>query len=198
MVKEQSNITVSEAIIIVGKQFYGDKFSLENKQTKDFYKKIFTSIYKNEKGIFITGSIGVGKTASMRIMQRLLKDTERRFKWVSGYELKDMSETYTSAEIKEYYGKSLLCDLYIDDIGFSLDVKRYGNTVNIISEIIMERYDLFITSGYRTHLSSNIVAYLKNDDGKTPTIEKMYGNRVLDRIKEMCELIVWNGESLRK
>lgn len=191
--------TVSEAIEIIGKEIYGEKFSIEPPKTKQLYKKLFGIISgKKPKGAFITGSIGVGKSAAMRVMQKLLKDTENKFLWVSGYELKDLAEQITAGEIKAMYGYQLKCDLYIDDIGFSVDVKRYGNTVNIISEIIMERYELFISSHYKTHLSSNIVASLKEDKPNTPTIEKVYGLRVLDRMMEMCEMIVWNGESLRK
>ena len=62
----------------------------------------------------------------------------------------------------------------------------------------MERYELFITSGFKTHLSSNLVTAIKNNTENLPTLEKVYGNRVLDRVKEMCDLITWKGESLRK
>ncbi len=147
-------------------------------------------------GFAYDGIVGIGKSAMMRIFHRMFKDTERKFKWVSGLELKDMAEQMTTGEIKNIYGYGLKCDLYIDDIGFTVDVKRYGNTVNIISEIIMDRYDLFISSGFKTHLSSNIVT--STQDANTPSIEKIYGNRVLDRVVEINELIVWNGKSLRR
>jgi DNA replication protein DnaC len=182
---------------------FGNSFSISNPETFEVYKKVYERLLiglkrKKSKGVFITGSIGVGKTAMMKIIQRAFKDTERRFKWVSGYELRDLSEQMPIMEIKGIYGANLKCDLYIDDIGLSIDVKRYGNTVNIISEIMMERYELYVYNGYKTHLSSNIVAAVKDNSKNIPTIEKIYGARVLDRIKEMCDLIIWNGESLRK
>lgn len=193
----------SKKIEIIGKELYGDDFSITEHKAREVYKTVYERLIiglkrKKSKGVFITGSIGIGKSAMMKVMQRLFKDTQRRFKWVSGYELRDLSEELTIIEIKELYGANLKCDLYIDDIGFSIDVKRYGNTVNIISEIIMERYELYVGSGYKTHLSSNVVAAIKNNEKNLPTIEKIYGLRVLDRIKEMCDLIIWNGESLRK
>lgn len=203
MVEIKKKLSGSDKINIIGRELYGDSFSIENVVTRDVYKKVYERIIiglkrKKSKGIFITGSIGIGKTAMMKVIQRLFKDTERRFKWISGHELKDLSETLTIMEIKDMYGAGLKCDLYIDDIGFSIDVKRYGNTVNIISEIIMDRYDLYISSGFKTHISSNITAAIKNNEKNIPTIERLYGVRVLDRIKEMCDLIIWNGESLRK
>lgn len=203
MVEEKIKLTGADKIKIIGHELYGETFSIDNQQTHEVYKKVYERLMiglkrKKSKGLFIIGSIGIGKTAMMKVTQRLFKDTQRRFKWVSGYELKDLSETLTIMEIKNLYGAGLKCDLYIDDIGFSIDVKRYGNTVNIISEIIMDRYELYISSGFKTHISSNVTASIKNNDRNIPTIERLYGVRVLDRIKEMCDLITWNGESLRK
>lgn len=193
----------AEKIKSIGIELYGKDFSIDETVIREVYKKVYDRLVlgirrKKSKGVFITGSIGIGKSAMMKVMQRLFKDTDRRFKWVSGYELKDLSEEMTIMQIKALYGASLKCDLYIDDIGFSIDVKRYGNTVNIISEIIMERYDLYVSSGFKTHLSSNLAADIRNNERNIPTIKKIYGARVLDRIKEMCDLIIWNGESLRK
>jgi DNA replication protein DnaC len=95
------------------------------------------------------------------------------------------------------YGFDLKHDLYIDDIGFSVDVKRYGNTVNIITEILMERYDLFVSTGIKTHLSSNIMTHIVNDINNKPTLKIIYGARIVDRIKEMCEVIIFKGNSQR-
>lgn len=196
-------ISGSETIEIIGKDIYGDKFSIKDPKRNSIYKTVYNQLIlgisdSNAKGIFVTGGVGVGKSAMMQVFQMLFKDTERRFKRVSGYELKDLSEELSVAQIKALYGSGLKCDLYIDDIGFSVDSKRFGNTINIISEIIIDRYELFVNSGYKTHLSSNILAFLKNNETNTPTIETMYGVRVLDRIKEMCDLIIWKGDSLRK
>jgi len=193
----------SEAISIIGVELYGKKFSIADKAMYENYKNCYeifvNSLFeKTDKGVLVVGGIGAGKTAMMRIMQRLFKDTERKFLWINAYDLKDMAEVYTTSEIKMSYGSDLKCDLYIDDIGFSMDVKRYGNTVNIITEILMERYELFINSGFRTHLSSNIPTFLKNNTEKIPTLENVYGERVLDRIREMCDLITFKGESKRK
>ncbi len=196
---------VSEAILMLGVEMYGDSFNLDDETVKNSYKKMYVNLRdrainegkKSKKGALVIGGIGVGKSAMMKIMQRLFKDTESRFKWVNAYELKDLSEVYTTSEIKEMYGYDLKCDLYIDDIGVSLDVKRYGNTVNIISELLMERYDLYINSGYRTHLSSNLKTDILNNLNKTPTLKSMYGSRLLDRIKEMNEINIFKGNSKR-
>lgn len=190
-------------ILDFGLKMYGEDFSLRDAELLAIYKKVYDYFLKRDKnkckkGILVIGGLGVGKSAMMKIMQRIFKDTNSRFKWVNAYDLKDLSEVYTTSQIKEMYGYDLKMDLYIDDIGISVDVKRYGNTVNIITEMLMERYDLFISSGYKTHLSSNLLTSITNDVHNTPTLKSVYGARILDRIKEMTEVIKFKGESQRK
>lgn len=195
-------ITGKEIILEIGKSMYGSEFSLSDESVLkaytlcyDYFKK--RSRGKCKKGLLIIGGLGVGKSAMIRIMQRVFKDTDARFKWVNAYDLKDLSELYTVSQIKEMYGYDLKMDLYIDDIGISVDVKRFGNTVNIITEILMERYDLFISSGYKTHLSSNLVTSISLENNNIPTLKSVYGARILDRIKEMVDLIKFKGVSKR-
>ena len=201
MVKELK--TGKDAIIFLGKQMYGEDFNLDTENVCKVYQSVYEYLVKQskgklKKGLLVIGGLGVGKSAMMKIMQRVFKETTARFKWVNAYELKDLSEIYTTSQIKEMYGYDLKMDLYIDDIGVSVDVKRYGNTVNIITEILMERYDLFINSGFKTHLSSNLITSITNDVKNTSTLKTVYGERILDRIIEMTTVIIFKGESYRK
>ena len=195
--------TGKDAIAILGKEMYGVNFNLDTEAVCNTYKIVYEYLIKQSKskiskGLLIIGGLGVGKSAMMKIMQRLFKNTNSRFKWVNAYELKDLSEIYTVSQVKEMYGYDLKMDLYIDDIGVSVDVKRYGNTVNIITEILMERYDLFISSGYKTHISSNLVTSITNDLKNTSTLKTVYGERILDRIIEMTTVVIFKGSSQRK
>ena len=196
------NLKASEIILLIGKELYGDNFSLDYNGLINTYKTVYNSLIiglnNKSKGILLIGNIGVGKTALMKIMQRLFKDTDRRFRIVTSTALKDLSEELKLGEIKEMYGYGLKNDLYIDDIGFMSSVKVYGNSINIITEIIMDRYDLFISTGYKTHFSSNIVTAYLNNNNNYPSIENVYGARVLDRMKQMCNLVNIDGKSLRK
>jgi DNA replication protein DnaC len=195
----------SEAIQIIGSKLYRD-FDISKEPRTTIYKTVYEKFlrrledYNSEKGLLLVGSIGVGKTAIMRIMQKLFKDSKSAFRWVNSYDLCDMVEESSVSEIKEIYGKSFLMDLYIDDIGIGNGtLQKYGNRINIISEVLIERYELFVESGIKTHLSSNLPTRI--DKKKYPnvqTLEDLYGNRITDRINEMCENIIWKGESLRK
>lgn len=195
--------TAYEIIQKVGNDFYGETFDIKNEETQKAYRDVYDIFLrsindKKSKGILCIGDIGVGKSAMMKIYQRIFKDTSARFKWVSSKELKDLAEIYPVSQIMEMYGQDFKTDLYIDDIGLMIDVKRYGNTINIISELILERYDLFVSTGIKTHFSSNLPPRLKVNPNNIPTLETVYGSRVLDRLKQMTQVIVFKGESKRK
>lgn len=185
---------VSEIITTLGKDF-NKNFSIEKEPLFSKYKEVYSILSKGEKGVLLVGSIGSGKSMMMRVMQRLFKDTENRFRWINSSDLKDLIEEVGVSKIKEMYGKGLKMDLYIDEIGSSLSSKHYGNSINIISEIIYERNDLYVMSGIKTHFSSNISPTSNNKSMET--LSSIYGERCYDRMVEMCELISWKSKSLR-
>ena len=200
-------LSAVDAINIIGQKLLPN-FKLEDPKMLECYEKVFNVFSKSleigtrgTKSVFLIGSKGVGKSACMRVMNALFRDTERTFRYIKGSELVKMLDLMKPAEIKERYGFECKSDLYIDDIGLAQVVKKeYGNEINIISEILIERYDLFISEGFKTHLSSN--RFFNIDRVKVPdaprTIYEMYGDVVCDRIKEMATIITWQGESLRK
>ncbi len=197
-------MTGSEAIKIVGTQFVED-FDIESESLKTAYKTSYQVFIdgldnsKKSKGLLIIGGIGCGKSIMMRVYQKLFKDSTRGFKWVNAGSLKDMMDELSVSEIKEMYGYDCKMDLYIDDIGVGFNMtNKFGNKINIISEIIMDRYELFISEGYKTHFSTNLFPHIDNNPDNTPTLKIIYGNRVYDRMKEMCQLVIINSQSLRK
>lgn len=136
----------------------------------------------------------------MRTFQVLFRETARRFRWVNCLDFKDMLEDdLKPSEIKFMYGKAFKCDLYIDDLGLGqTDFRKYGNVTNIIAEILFERDELFVAEGWRTHLSSNIPTTVHPSlPPEVKSLERLYGDRVLDRIKQLDNLIQWTGKSLR-
>lgn len=199
-------MTGSEAITQVGRSIT-PHFNIDEEPRRSIYRQVYEKFIRglkpegvHEKGVLLIGGIGVGKSILMLVIQRLFKDTPRRFKKVTALELKDLLTEYTEADVKRIYGRELLMDLYIDDIGFEGGgYKRYGNDIHIVAELIFERYDLFLSHGYKTHFSSNLP--LKVNKEKYPGVTDltdMYGDRCTDRLREMCDTITWKGASLRK
>ena len=73
-----------------------------------------------------------------------------------------------------------------DDLGTENNLKHYGNECNIMAEILLSRYDLFISRKLITHLTTNLSA---------SEIEAAYGNRVRSRLREMFNLIAFDNSS---
>jgi DNA replication protein DnaC len=203
-----TQIRGSEAVIKVGKTIHAD-FDISDELIKSIYKQGYENFVNNlapeirEKGIALVGSIGVGKSTLMRVLQTLFLETRSKFMWVNAIEFTDMIRERgidSASEIKDMYGKNLKRDVYFDDLGMgSIDFKKYGNAINIVAEILLERYELFISSGIRTHFSSNLP--LKVNKENYPgviTLQDLYGDRIIDRLTEMCTKIAWKGTSLRK
>ena len=59
----------------------------------------------------------------------------------------------------------------------------------------MERNKLFVETGIRTHFTTNL---LINDEDADIDLLRLYGSRIIDREREMVNVINWVGGSLRK
>lgn len=71
-------------------------------------------------------------------------------------------------------------------MGSEQDGKHYGNQCNVIAEVLLSRYDLFISDRLITHITTNLDAN---------QIEEMYGTRVRSRLREMLNMIAWPDDS---
>jgi hypothetical protein len=71
-----------------------------------------------------------------------------------------------------------------DDLGTENNLKYFGNECNVMAEILLSRYDLFISKKLKTHITTNLSA---------SEIEKNYGNRVRSRLRELCNLIAFEN-----
>lgn len=204
--------SIRSAVIYTGLKF--DKnFSLDDPERELMYRRAFHCLCGSDqaeelgmnpnKGILQIGNKGVGKSIMMRVMQVLFKNTPRRFKWVDVFTIADMlkSKVFTEMDVKDMYGRGLKCDLYIDDVGFgNPNVAVFKNEVNIIAEILYERDELQVMEGFHTHMSSNIPTSIPKDaDADLRSLERLYGDRIMDRIVQMTNLLVWTRkESLRR
>ena len=135
------------------------------------------------KGILISGPIGCGKTSIMSLMRLvpeqkgkyILKPTrEISFEFIKeGYEV---IQRYTSGNSMQNTTKNYC----FDDLGTENNLKYYGNECNVMGEILLSRYDLFINKKIITHLTTNLSA---------SEIEAAYGNRVRSRLRQMLNLV---------
>lgn len=141
-----------------------------------------------DKGILLVGTIGCGKTSLMQLFNILThqhrKYTVKPTRAIAGEFLQNGYDTIHK------YGNSntIYC---FDDLGIEQNMKHFGNESNVMAEILLSRYDLLRYQGIITHATTNLNA---NE------LEKLYGNRVRSRLREMFNLITFseNAEDLRK
>ena len=145
-----------------------------------------------QKGILLAGPIGCGKTSLMTIMKHLPSaDFKYSIKPCRDISFEFIQDGY---EVIHQYSKGKLYqanprNICFDDLGLENNLKYYGNECNVMAEILLSRYDLFISNKIITHLTTNLSA---------SEIEYAYGNRVRSRLRQMFNLIAFNPETKDK
>jgi len=182
----------SEILRILLLYFSGQKEGANNKN-ESCGKLISLS-----KGIFLVGGVGVGKSLIFEIFKIYTTQVLKKngFQYHSANSIID----FLNIDGKVYYNlfkenrqdentiKPITC--YIDDIASKNEiVKHFGTEYNAIQELISIRYEVFIRHKKLTHLSTNIFPQ---------QLKEIYGSRVIDRMREMFNIIELKGESFRK
>jgi len=140
-----------------------------------------------EKGILLTGPIGCGKTTLMTLMKHLApphnKFSVKPCRDISFEFIHDGYQIIHKYSIGKLY-QSEPRTYCFDDLGTENNLKYFGNECNVMAEILLSRYDLFISKKLKTHITTNLSA---------TEIEKQYGNRVRSRLRELCNLIAFEN-----
>ena len=196
---------VFEFLIKKGKQDFGTKFQI-HKDDKPIITRLLAYFLKDEfmclqhnislqKGILLSGPIGCGKTTLMHLMKYFNNQNQSLFivkscRDISFEFIKDGYDAVHRYTRQSYYrnGSIEIPKHYcFDDLGTENNLKYYGNECNIMAEILLSRYDLFVSRKLITHLTTNLSA---------TEIESSYGNRLRSRMREQFNLIAFeNGVS---
>lgn len=152
------------------------------------------------KGLLICGPVGTGKTFSMRLFQKMTRAfgivTTRHI--IRDYFAEKVPSTIIDKYGRESFYKSSMGVIdkkkpqtwCFDDFGLeSVSVKNYGNEQNILEEIMLDRYDLALSCGMKTIVTTNLTPEM---------IEQNYGLRVRDRFRETMNYLTLTGETFRK
>ena len=147
------------------------------------------------KGFFLYGTLGRGKSMTLKAMQQYMNSVKSRFDNREEYRLGAYWKT--ASELANIYaadGQPSLIRYAADDMNLIVDefgrepipASNYGTKMNVLQFLLQLRYDHRRTS--ITHITTNL----------TPdSLEPFYGDYVADRCKEMFNFIEFNGESLR-
>lgn len=147
------------------------------------------------KGIFLGGPTGTGKSLLMNIICELCRTSGITYR-LDGKEYPLCWRTYRASEICTQFCKDGLIEpftqpriLCIQDLGSEpQEVLYMGNRIPLLRQIIEERGD---KHGYITHFTSNYRMSSKY-------LEQYYGTRVASRLHAMCNYIELQGKDRRK
>lgn len=145
-----------------------------------------------EKGLWLHGSIGSGKTTMLEIVRRFCHDVRPRFEG-NEYSFRTSNAIEVCGEFSQKGFEGI--ETYItsrrqafDELGSeTIPTGYYGNALNVFQYILQRRYDNLGSSF--THVTTNIT----EDE-----ISVYYGPRIYDRCKEMFNFVELIGETWRR
>jgi len=189
-----------------GKILFGNHFSIVQPDYDLIYKLLVYAIADQEnaashginlrKGILLTGPIGCGKTTLMQLVSYFFP-RETQYIVKPAREITFEFEKEGFAVINLYskgsyfrYGNMPVPRVYcFDDLGLEQTPKYYGNECNVMAEILLNRYDLFVSKRMMTHITTNLSA---------SELESIYGNRIRSRMREMFNLVAFDRDTKDK
>jgi energy-coupling factor transporter ATP-binding protein EcfA2 len=149
-----------------------------------------------KKGILLTGPIGCGKTSLMTLVNSFLPQSlqyhikstrETAFEFEKeGYKVIHRYSAKTAVPPVNSPGSGIWC---FDDLGIEQPQKYFGNQCNVMAEILLSRYELYVSKGTPTHATTNLSA---------SELEEKYGNRIRSRMREMFNLVAFDKNSKDK
>jgi DNA replication protein DnaC len=156
-----------------------------------------------QKGLMLMGTVGVGKSIVMGLLQQNQKQSyriESTLDIVTKYQLQGTDEKRSGNNVLSAYYANLPISLggnpfghrqigfCFDDLGIEeLRAMNYGTPKNCMEEILWKRYtNRLFTS---THVTTNL---------STEELRTAYGPRIYDRLKEMFNIITWPKEAVSR
>ena len=148
------------------------------------------------KGILLTGPVGCGKTSLMQLLLNLAPHK-------TTYEIvptRNIVYSFNATGFGIIEKNSQSKSMCFDDLGSEPTGNYYSNECNVMGEILLSRYELFvkmnssnqpsITKNHsKTHITTNLNAQ---------ELENKYGNRVRSRLRTMFNLICFDSTSKDK
>ncbi|MBO0950857.1 hypothetical protein [Fibrella forsythiae] len=144
------------------------------------------------KGLLIFGGFGVGKSLMMRLFR---ENAIQSYRVISSREIASQyRESGTFAKYKApfwnnyshcHFGQRTI-GLCIDDAGAETIASHFGNALNVIAEILQDRYDKPELRGPMTHIITNAT---------TVELKDAYGPRVYNRLQQLFNVVTFDEEA---
>ncbi len=177
-----------------GKLLFGKKFKIYKKD-KEILLKLCSYFIRDkatcdqygidiDKGIILSGPVGCGKTSLMKLLRHLVP-TQRPYEMIPCRNVTFSFNHLGYKTIEEYGSSRFFC---FDDLGVEPPGRFYGKDLNVMGEVLLSRYDLYLQTNHKikTHATTNLNA---------EELEEHYGNRVRSRMRELFNLIAFDEKA---
>lgn len=152
--------------------------------------------YDIQKGILLSGPVGCGKTSLMTLIKYFFH-SEKQYYVKPARNVSFEYERNGTRSIFRYMGEPFFSGIggdnrqvyCFDDLGIEQPQKHFGNECDVMGEILLSRYDLFVSKKILTHVTTNLSA---------TELENRYGNRVRSRMREMFNLFAFDKDAADK
>ena len=178
-----------------GKLLFGKSFKIYEEDEVVLYKLCIYFIRDFEackklnidpnKGILLSGPVGCGKTSLMKLLRHIVPH-HKPYEVIPARNITFAFNNIGYKTIQEYGNSNFYC---FDDLGVETTGRHFGKDCNVMGEILLSRYDLFLQRKIRTHATTNLNAQ---------ELEERYGNRVRSRMRQLFNLIAFDKESKDK
>lgn len=172
-----------------GKLLFGKRFKIHREDREILYKLCLYFIQDKarctqlgidiQKGLLLSGPVGCGKTCLMKLLKYVVPH-QRPYKVIPCRNIV-FGFNHIGYKTIEDYGNSLF--FCFDDLGVEPIGRHFGQDCNVMGEILLSRYELFINDKRKTHATTNLNA---------EELEERYGNRIRSRMRELFNLIAFD------
>lgn len=142
---------------------------------------------ETKPSLILSGNSGTGKTTIARAVCWYLHHLEIYDKcFIAATDLNENFIINPGDSARKFCDGSGCTWLFLDDVGEEqTDVREYGNIKSPFIKVVSSRYGRMLPMMITTNLDA-------------AEIEKKYGVRTMDRLREMAEWIPFNGSSFRR
>lgn len=185
-----------QTVIVFGKELFGPKFQIFEEDRATILKLLCWFLQDEDvapeeglnlkKGVLLTGPVGCGKSAIMKIIQTMCKPSwkfciksAQRVALEFGKDGYVVIDLYTERSFDLNNTPITIC---FDDLGSESNIPNYGIPFNTFAEILPIRYELFVEDKMITHITTNL---------NSIELEERYGVRLRSRMSEMFNLVAF-------
>ncbi|AOW19103.1 ATPase [Polaribacter vadi] len=197
-----------------GKLLFGKNFKMHKEDEAILYKLCTYFIRDVEtckklkidpnKGILLSGPVGCGKTSLMKLLPHIVPH-QKTYNVIPARNIAFEFNNKGFSIIEHYGNNNYYC---FDDLGVETTGRHFGKDCNVMGEILLSRYDLFLkTNDFQSVISSavekshnfkNRILTHATTNLNAKELEERYGIRVRSRMRQLFNLIAFDQKSIDK